>query len=774
MINNRPNPLSSQQDWDSYKGLGIALLNINQFEEAVNAFQQSLALQQDWESYKALGRALLKNNQFKEAVNAFQQSLALQQDWDSYKGLGIALLNTNQFEEAVNAFQQSLAIKENWDSYKGLGITFFKTNQFEEAINAFKQSLALQQGWETYKSLGIALLMTNQFEEAINALQQSLALQQDWDSYKSLGIALFNTNQFEEAVIALQKSLAIKEDWESYKGLGRALFNTNHFEEAVIAFQKSLAIKEDWETYEALERTLFKTNQYLYAANAIKSSIRINLQMSDSEHWPASPELKSILSESMRRLSACIQLTFKNDSDLLKGLVDLPKETLLANTNSSLNIRTTLFLQRLGEIISEDYINPFIFTHLSMQAMISLKESDFNSKKIQKHLCSAYNIDAQELIDSTCESKDLDSILSIGDSHTEIFNGLNRIKLIIISGATAYSISNPDSATGSYKRINKALSVTQPKKTGVILTFGEIDLRMHIHKQSRLQGRIPELIVHDTVSNYMSFVDTLLQRGFKVYVNGPHSGGGYREDYDGLYQNSTPLEERNDACFYMNELLRSECSARNICYASLCDIVIDSLTRKNRNSFFYDHHLHPPPTTIGEGLKSIIISRLFNQPGAIAHRTSNGKDLNIVCRVLASNIAGAQNLQDIKTNSHINTKKLIENNNEHYMLIELPFPILVHKLNLEFKTYSICNKISSYSRIIYECCDPSQKITKNIFNGNASYIHSESGENVNVIHDFSHLKFNHMHSRFIFLSISNADQSCLSRLSISRMRYVGT
>ena len=82
------------EDW---RTIGIRKYKNGNYEESIAAFHKSLALKEDWNSYHGLGGALLKTNQYKEAINAFRRSIELKEDWSSYQALGLALFKTKAF-----------------------------------------------------------------------------------------------------------------------------------------------------------------------------------------------------------------------------------------------------------------------------------------------------------------------------------------------------------------------------------------------------------------------------------------------------------------------------------------------------------------------------------------------------------------------------------------------------------------------------------------------------------------------------------------------------
>lgn len=209
---------------------------------AVDAFKQSLAFKEHWQSYQGLGWALLLMQQYQSAVDAFKKSLDLKKHWQSYQGLGWALYRMQQYRPAVEAFRHSLAMEETWQSYQGLGWVSHDTHQYQSAVNAFRQSIALEENWNSYQGLGWALYKMQQYRPAVDAFNQSLALEDHWQTYQGLGLIFLRLNIYKQSIDAFRKSLALCEHWNTYLGLGRSLLKANQFQEAIDAFRKALTL----------------------------------------------------------------------------------------------------------------------------------------------------------------------------------------------------------------------------------------------------------------------------------------------------------------------------------------------------------------------------------------------------------------------------------------------------------------------------------------------------------------------------------------------------
>ncbi len=765
-----------KEDWNSYRGLGSALFNTNQFEAAREAFGKSLCLKEDWSSYQGLGGALINTHQFPEAIEAFRKSLALKSDWSSYQGLGWALFNTDAYGEAIDAFSKALSRKEDWNSYQGLGWSLIHSKQFLGALEAFRKSIVLKEDWYTYQGLATVLFNTKHFVEAGEAFSKSIELKEDWNSYHGLGSALLIRRHFPEAIHIFRKSIELKEDWNSYHGLGSALFQLEKYSESIDAFEKSLALNKSWNSYHGLGSALFQLEKYKDALDAFRKSIDLK------EDWNSYFSLGNLFIKVKRELDALEVFsrswTMNKDRRLLKIIpqaflksypeyynifsawLKLRKNKFLVKKEIDLINHSKNYLALMHGAISSGYVNPLLFRCYSVCSYTPLWPITVNK------LDEVMNPNTSNQIKKLPQLLEVENIISFGDSHGKIFLNHRSIKHISLRTGTAYNINNPNSSSGSHKHIIDTLKEYKPENTAVILTLGEVDIRVHVHRQSRMQNRIPELIIIDIVKNYTQFIERLNSIGYMVLLNLPHTGGGQS-------QSSVSEEERNDICSYLNELLIQECSKRRVKYASLYKIVVDPITRKNKNIFFYDpHHVHLPTSPIGKSLQSILLNQFLHKSELVRKSSSSKIDINVICRILATNIPGWINLESLYSNNFIAASKVINDSEKYFALLELPFPILPSKITLQFESLYKNVAISSNCYSIYECCNPFDLPEQNVYEGRPVVDEKDIGQKIKIEHDFSEHTFTNMHARYIFISILNAEGIRFTKIGISRMRHV--
>jgi len=129
--------------------LGVAYLQKDSYEQAINAFKKCIELNPEASvramAYYNLGLANLNLTRNYEAIGAFNQSLRLNsQDPDTYHLLGMAYLGNKLYDEAITAFQQSIKLKPDLVGPQiGLGDAYEAKGLRDQAIAAYEEALKL-------------------------------------------------------------------------------------------------------------------------------------------------------------------------------------------------------------------------------------------------------------------------------------------------------------------------------------------------------------------------------------------------------------------------------------------------------------------------------------------------------------------------------------------------------------------------------------------------------------------------------------------------------
>lgn len=178
------------------------------------------------------------------------------------------------------------------------------------------------------------------------------------------------------------------------------------------------------------------------------------------------------------------------------------------------------------------------------------------------------------------EKKTVETIYCIGDSHSNIFSGHNKmqpiwptlhtdllfgLKSFRVGPALAYNLVKRNSTVGGREKVLNILG-TIPSKSKVLLCFGEIDCRKHIVKQAKHQNISIDLVAKQVAQNYLQFAKEVVQSGYTVCILAVTPTTKYA-----IGQNSMTCGayvERLEATSSLNKYLKIYCKESDIYFAN--------------------------------------------------------------------------------------------------------------------------------------------------------------------------------------------------------------
>ena len=178
----------------------------------------------------------------------------------------------------------------------------------------------------------------------------------------------------------------------------------------------------------------------------------------------------------------------------------------------------------------------------------------------------------------------------IGDSHSAVFSGEEKMqptwpepasnllpyfKSYRIGPATAYQIANKQPIIESL--IN---SVNLGPDDKLMFCFGEVDIRAHLIKQSKLQDRPVIDLVVECVDRYIEAISYYKKFEVPIMVWGPIASWSDKKMYTGGPSFGTN-QERNWVTFSFNTALQMECFREGFDFISIFySMVNDDMTTK--------------------------------------------------------------------------------------------------------------------------------------------------------------------------------------------------
>jgi superkiller protein 3 len=158
----------------------------NAFVEPEQAVAQCRAALEDHpenaDLHNGLGVALVNQKQFNEAMSAFKDAIQLKPDhiW-AHNNLGYLYLQIGRLDEAVVELNEAIRINpKNAQAYYNLGLTYATQKDYNQAIPKYEEALRLDPTMAAaYYDLGVIYRIMGQTEEAVTAFEKFLELKPD-------------------------------------------------------------------------------------------------------------------------------------------------------------------------------------------------------------------------------------------------------------------------------------------------------------------------------------------------------------------------------------------------------------------------------------------------------------------------------------------------------------------------------------------------------------------------------------------------------------------
>ena len=194
---------------------------------------------------------------------------------------------------------------------------------------------------------------------------------------------------------------------------------------------------------------------------------------------------------------------------------------------------------------------------------------------------------SNELIKIILSELDAQNIVIVGDSHAQILSNLENTFICHLGPITAHNLCEDTSSTQGRIKLFNVIKQLNSNISILGLSFGEIDIRVHIIKSSLKDNISIEEATIRTSRRYLSVISEILDMGFKVLLIGPHASSS--KQFNPEYPHIGKEEDRNQSIILLNKILKDFASIHTNCFfASLSNLFINPKTFQTRNEFLLD------------------------------------------------------------------------------------------------------------------------------------------------------------------------------------------
>lgn len=204
--------------------------NANELEDALEYFHKALMIFPNLKGvYRYIGLAYLQLRDFEAAEEAFQK--AGKEDQDSYgvmNNLGVVAMQLKKFNEAEQYFQRAIKAKPDYAlAYLNMATLFVRSDQRTRATEFFERYLDMQpddiKATQNYATL---MIEEKQWEKAIVLLDQIRNDAPDAAPiYFRLAQALYETGKEDRAITTLQRGIQLIDSRKALAWLSRQEFD---------------------------------------------------------------------------------------------------------------------------------------------------------------------------------------------------------------------------------------------------------------------------------------------------------------------------------------------------------------------------------------------------------------------------------------------------------------------------------------------------------------------------------------------------------------------
>ncbi|GHO95422.1 hypothetical protein KSF_054700 [Reticulibacter mediterranei] len=238
----------SSRDTDNIVNLSIALIKLEKYQEALEAFEQAISLDpNNARIFLAKGTLLIMLNRHQEALEAFEQAISLNSNKAPvFLVKGVILGKLGRLQDALEAYERAISLDpNNTNAHHNKGIVLGKLGRLQDALEAFERAISLDPNdADAHHNKGIVLGKLGRLQDALEAFERVISLDpNNADAYFNKGIALGKLGQHQNALEAFERAISLDpNNADAHHNKGIALGKLGQHQDALEAYERAISL----------------------------------------------------------------------------------------------------------------------------------------------------------------------------------------------------------------------------------------------------------------------------------------------------------------------------------------------------------------------------------------------------------------------------------------------------------------------------------------------------------------------------------------------------
>jgi predicted O-linked N-acetylglucosamine transferase (SPINDLY family) len=208
-----------KQFW-AHNALGVGLLNIKKYQEAVYSFNRALILKPDYvDAYFNLGKTQRAMGKYSDAIDSYSKCIEMDKFYlDAYNNIGTVYLeDLHEYEKSVIYFEKFISLSPlSFIGYFNLGNALKVLKRYEEALANYERAIQINPAYaEAFLNCGVIFSELKRYEEALANYERAIQINPAYaEAYLKAGAIFNELKRFEEALANCERAIQIKPDIE--------------------------------------------------------------------------------------------------------------------------------------------------------------------------------------------------------------------------------------------------------------------------------------------------------------------------------------------------------------------------------------------------------------------------------------------------------------------------------------------------------------------------------------------------------------------------------